>query len=194
MATKKTRKKSKLTRGSTSNHPSDFMPKLHKPKLAKPKPLVSVSKIVAACDPDVKKRSRGMPVKKIQVMQRPQSKLVEPDCLIYRVDCYNTDNKHTHQVTVFLPEGEFKPSAPVRVDCSCPYHVFKSEYALAKRYGAAYIWRCNGEPPVQTNPSLSLLTCKHVMAAFRALNNRRKQGNLSSKPRKNSPKISSVRD
>lgn len=156
--TKSTSRKSTLRRKGSAGQPPDFMPKLTKPKVVKP-PQLTVKNIVSFTSIEDKKRSKDVRVKSISVMQSPRSKLISSDTLIYRVVCNNPDNNHNHDVTVMLPDGEFKPSAKVILDCSCPRWVYNFEYAMAKRYGNAFIWRCNGQPPTTTNPSLSPSAC-----------------------------------
>ena len=191
----KTTTKSKLVHRSGAGKPPDFMAKLGRPKLIKKLPQLTVREIVAVTPIETKTRSKDVRVRSIKRMAIPKSSFVEPDAVIYKVTCNNPENRHDHDVTIIIPDGrEFSPSVKPRIDCSCPSFVFHSEYALAKRYGNAYIWRCNGQPPVETNPSLIGRGCKHTIAAFRALNNKKKEGKLPTRITSLTSKISPVRD
>lgn len=62
--------------------------------------------------------------------------------------------------------GEDKPlykHKRVLVQCTCENYVYWWEYANA-RCGAAYLIYSNGEPPVWTNPGMSVGLCKHLVA------------------------------
>jgi hypothetical protein len=56
----------------------------------------------------------------------------------------------------------------LQVDCDCEWFKFYCEYALWS-HGASKIRRCNGEPPVVTNPSLVPMCCKHVYAILKLI-------------------------
>jgi len=77
----------------------------------------------------------------------------------------------TYRVTLNLfPRAKGKvveivPSAPTWVSCTCPFFLYRCEYALAK-VGSSDIIHSNGLPPKQTNPRRVPYLCKH---AFRAL-------------------------
>jgi intein/homing endonuclease len=158
----KTLTKSRMTHKSSSGKPADFMPKLGKPTLIKKQPQLTIKDIVNFTPVETKQRSKDIRVRSIKRMAVPNSSVVEKDAVIYKVTCNNPDNRHDHDVTIIIPDGtEFSPSSKARIDCSCPSFVYHSEYALAKRYGNAYIWRCNGEAPVETNPGLSGRACLH---------------------------------
>jgi hypothetical protein len=188
--------KTKLKRATTLNHPSDHMPKLGAPKLLIKEPVYNFKQAITACFQDDKKRSRDIVVKKIQLMQNnTRGGIIEKTATIYRAICMNPENRHDHVVTIFIPSGsEFKVTEKFRVDCGCPRHIFHNEYALAKRFGNAYMWRCNGQPPVVTNPGLKFNMCKHSIAAIRGLNNLKKQNKLPQRITKLSPKVSFIKD
>lgn len=60
-----------------------------------------------------------------------------------------------------------KPSADseVWVSCTCPYHMYNSEYALAQN-GSSDIIYGNGSPASMRNPSNTGLVCKHILLAL----------------------------
>lgn len=63
---------------------------------------------------------------------------------------------------------EFHPEGKVKVACSCADHLYRWEYALAKR-NASYFTYSNGQPPVDTNPKLICGCCKHVVKLSKEL-------------------------
>lgn len=67
---------------------------------------------------------------------------------------------------------EFHDRDKVKVSCSCPDHLYRWEYALAKR-DASYFTYSNAEPPVATNPKLVPGCCKHVVALASILRKKR---------------------
>jgi hypothetical protein len=53
----------------------------------------------------------------------------------------------------------------VMVSCSCDDFAYRFEYALHKK-GAAELKYSNGDPPIDTNPSLIPGCCKHLVKLF----------------------------
>lgn len=60
---------------------------------------------------------------------------------------------------------EFYDEGKVKVSCSCADHLYRWEYALAKK-NASYITYGNGDRPVDTNPKQVPGCCKHVIALY----------------------------
>jgi hypothetical protein len=86
---------------------------------------------------------------------------------------------HKHVVAKLPSEGEtaatkFAKAKRIRVSCDCEDFMFRHEYALAKRWGAADIKFSNGEFPFDKNPNLNATICKHLYVLLRYI----KQNNL----------------
>lgn len=65
-----------------------------------------------------------------------------------------------------------KPSldSEIWVSCTCPYHLYNSEYALTQQ-GSSDIIYSNGEPAFERNPNNEGFVCKHILLALQhALN------------------------
>ena len=67
---------------------------------------------------------------------------------------------------------EFYEGGKVTVSCSCADHLYRWEYALAKK-NASYITYSNGERPANTNPKNIPGCCKHVIALYLDLRKKR---------------------
>lgn len=84
--------------------------------------------------------------------------------------------KHVYDISV---PGVTRFVANGFVVHNCADHMYRYEYAMAKRYGTAFIYRCNGEFPVETNPGLKPGICKHVRLALKHLLTSYKEGTLN---------------
>lgn len=163
------------------NQQKDIIKKLGPPKLIKKTPKYTTAELLRLAWPEDKERAKRTAVKTIHITQTPKSSAIEPEAVIYTVRVYNKDNKHIHTVNVFYPKGKFGIKQGCRVNCNCPRHVYWFEYALAKKYGNAYLWRSTNASPMQTNPRMVAGLCKHSIMALRALNRRNKAGKLPKK-------------
>ena len=78
-----------------------------------------------------------------------------------------TDNVRIHRQVIkqVFSDNTTQKVPTFIVSCTCPRWMYMWEYAMAKR-GAAQIIYGNGEPPSETNPSLSPGICKHVFKAL----------------------------
>lgn len=63
---------------------------------------------------------------------------------------------------------EFYADNKVKVSCSCEDHLYRWEYALARKK-ASYITYSNGERPKDTNPKMVAGCCKHCIALYATL-------------------------
>lgn len=137
---------------------------IHKPYFRKPKFLkpskVSLGRLMLRSFPaDMREAlsvqlssiKRGKPVK---VGKRTLNQL--------RGTTTTDENGHIHNITIMYEGDKIDKNTPVTVDCTCARHAFYWEFANAQR-GLSPIFRCNGEPPVQTNPSQRISGCKHVL-------------------------------
>jgi hypothetical protein len=62
-------------------------------------------------------------------------------------------------------DGSPDENSAVWVSCTCPYHLYNTEYALAKQ-GSSSILYGNGKPPNIRNPHNIAYVCKHVVLAL----------------------------
>lgn len=167
----------------------NMMPRLGPPKLLRRVPKLTTAELVRRADKPTRDRSKRCAVRSIKLAQTPKHKFIEPESVIYRVRVYNKDNKNTSTVTVFFPKGRYGARQKPRVNCSCADFVYKSEHALAKKYGNAYLWRSINQLPVIKNPRSLPLLCKHSLLALKALNRRNKSKSLPKKANSRSTKI-----
>lgn len=73
-------------------------------------------------------------------------------------------SKYKTKLTIVDPQHRY-----VKVDCTCAFHPFSgSEVSLSLR-NAADILRSNGRAPKVRNPSMSVYTCKHLVALMMKL-------------------------
>ena len=74
--------------------------------------------------------------------------------------------KRRHQVSISSQDG-LPPERSLYgvVMCSCEDWTFRSEFALAQS-NWTFIYRSNGEPPVDKNPNNQWWLCKHTIAAL----------------------------
>ena len=158
--------------------PKDHMPKLGAPKRPNPVTRYSVKDLARLTQQDVKKRMRQLALKSLRVAHPPKTKLLAPDTLVYVMIIKNKENKDEHKVTLFFEGGKYRPSAKVIVDCDCPDHIFRWEYALAHKAGNSFIWRSNNDFPIDKNPRLTISLCKHSYAALKFVHRRGRSGNL----------------
>lgn len=86
----------------------------------------------------------------------------------YRFVTHNTENGHRYKIAIFSPTKRVTLDTKVIIDSPNALFVFRYEYALAKR-GNAFIYRTNGNPPVQTNPKLKPGMDHHVYRALQHL-------------------------
>ncbi len=77
--------------------------------------------------------------------------------------CYSKEAGKDNRLKIYhyATMIEFYPKSKVKVSCSCPDHLYRWEYALARK-GASYLTYSNAEPPTTTNPNLVAGCCKHV--------------------------------
>jgi len=98
------------------------------------------------------------------------------DTMVFVVRCRAHTESVYYDVVIELLPGEvhkdvFKmPSeqSPCWVKCSCPFFLFKCEYALA-RVGSSEIDYSNGKKPIITNPKQFPILCKHLYRATDAV-------------------------
>lgn len=73
---------------------------------------------------------------------------------------------HKHEIHIIPLSGEvynvsFSKAKGLKFFCDCEFWTFDCEYSMATRYGATDIRYSNGEFPIQKNPSLEPVACKH---------------------------------
>ncbi len=162
-------------------HGQDDIMKPHfKPaKLVRSTPKLSVMQLLKLADAKKKELVKELAVRKLGTLELPaNTKTIPTSTVSYRIQTYSKHNKHIHNVSVFLVDGNpFSEHSHVIVDCSCSDHAYRSEYNLAKR-GNAFMWRCNGEAPL-VNTKLQI--CKHTHLALRYMVRQSRYGVL---PRK----------
>jgi len=66
------------------------------------------------------------------------------------------------------PEDLDKPFRKARVlwNCDCPDAMYRFEYVMSRKYGAAKEKFCNGQFPIMTNPKKKGGACKHAVVLF----------------------------
>jgi hypothetical protein len=81
-------------------------------------------------------------------------------------------------------DGKPDANSEVWVSCSCPYHMYNTEYALAKK-GNSTIIHGNGEAPNIRNPQHVPYVCKHAVLALET--SVRNVSNKTEKPEEKKP-------
>ena len=106
-----------------------------------------------------------------------RSKSGKHDCIKFKIkDSVRTtprDPIKRHDVLVRFKDTQQKTkglalsgkNVNVVVSCSCEFFMYMCEYALT-HFSASFIKYSNGQPPLQTNPSLIPFTCKHLHLAL----------------------------
>lgn len=64
-----------------------------------------------------------------------------------------------------LAAGGIMTTNKAWVHCSCPFFLFHCEVALAKQ-GSSSVIDSNGKPPVEKNPNMIPMMCKHIVATI----------------------------
>lgn len=178
--TKKPTSKMPVRRSNSGSNQKDIMPPLGPPKLGKKLPKLTAMEIYKSCWKSRVDSARRCAVRNIKKGTIKKSSVLPPDTPFYRINIYNKDQRHDHKVTVFMPGGlPFTSKSKVIFDCDCSDSAYRFEYAMAKKYGNMFIWRCNGEPPLQTNPGKVAGCCKHVRLALGYIIRKAKDKTLS---------------
>lgn len=167
-------------------------PFIKPPRLVKSPPRFNVTQLIRTVSKDRRELANDLAIKKYGTLVLPKNitnKIIPSDTKAYRIQTYSKHNKHIHNVSVFLVDGNpFNEHSKCLVDCSCADHVYRYEYNLAQK-GNAFEWRCNGEAPtVYTNLSI----CKHTYLALKYMLRKNHEGTLVRKSRIE-PKLSSSR-
>ena len=90
------------------------------------------------------------------------------DWVTYRFQTKNSENGNQYKIAIFSPTPKVTLNSKVVIDSPNPLWVFRYEYAMARR-GNAYIFRSNGDAPVQTNPGLRPGIDHHVYRCLQYL-------------------------
>lgn len=163
---------------------TDIMKPLGYPRRGKDEPQMTAMQLFKSTWPTQVEGMKRIAVVGVKTGTVKKSAALGKNIPFYRVRTFNKDKQHPHDVTIFLPEGQpFTSRSHVIVDCTCPAHTYWFEYVLAKKYGNALIWRCNGDPPNERNPRKVLGICKHTAIALRHLMRKAKDGTLVRKSR-----------
>lgn len=121
-----------------------------KPQLLKKTPSLTVEQILLKSRRPSRLKARRVRVLSIDVM-KPVSIL--PTYTVYRLVTLNEMNGHRYKLTIFSEGRKVTRKSKLLIDDPCPVYVYRYEYAMAKR-GNGFIYRCNGDPPVMTNPRM----------------------------------------
>lgn len=142
-------------------------PHFRTPRRLRKTPLLSLREIAERTLPATRKRANKVAI--LRVKKQPALPVMGlQGWTTYILSTKNMENKHEYRVTIFVPQDKVMSKDKVMVDSECPAHVFRWEYALARR-GNAFIYRSNGDPPHSTNPSNRAGVDHHVYAAFKFL-------------------------
>jgi hypothetical protein len=135
------------------------------PKMLVKSPRLTIRQIAAKVPQVTRLKSRKVGVEKVWEGNVPRA-LEGYTC--YRFQTQNTLNGNQYRLAIYSPTPKVTLDSKVIIDSPNPLHVFKYEYALAKR-GNAFIYRSNGDAPVQTNPRLIPGIDHHVYRALQYL-------------------------
>lgn len=152
------------------------------PKRMRKQPTLTISDINKYTPNDTKLKSRIVGIEAAYEGNTP--KFLE-GWTTYRFQTRNVENKNQYKLVIYSPTPKVTLDTKVIVDSPNPLHVFRYEYALAKR-GNAYIYRSNGNPPVQTNPNLKPGVDHHIYRCLRYLINNTTKNGLKAQRKLNS--------
>lgn len=138
------------------------------PRRLRKTPLLTVRELAEKTPSRIRRNVKNVAIRDVRVGKTP--KLLD-GYVTYRVDTINMENKHRYIITVFCPTPRVKADSKVIIDSPVPLYVFTYEYSNARR-GNGFIYRTNGEPPVQKNPRNLPGLDHHAYAALRYLINK----------------------
>lgn len=177
--TLKTKKKSPFKRIKTGQGDT-HNPLIKPPRKLRATPKLTVKELFDRVDAKKREAAKDIAIRAIRTMDRTKkaSTIIPADSLIYRIQSYSKHNRHIHNVTVFVVDGQpFSSKSKVIVDCSCSSHIYQCEYNLARR-GNAFLYRSNGEVPM-VNTTLTI--CKHTFVSLRYMVRQARYGDLPKK-------------
>jgi len=130
--------------------------------------------LITNTPPAVKKRSALCNIKTIQAGKYKKIKEDLVYEIVYEVKCLDGARRVTLRyyspkkfgrgfgkgLVLSYPDDNME----VWVSCTCPYHKFYVEFALAKHKSSSILYS-NGKPPVIKNPRYSPFICKHTILA-----------------------------
>jgi len=145
-----------------------------------PKIEMTALKLYRTCTESRIKATRDLALRKAFRGENKKVRVVPKGSPYFRFVIFSKKQKHDHRVTIFVPnDDEFSAKARVITDCDCFDAMFRYEYVMAQKYGTSFMYRCNGEPPIETNPGMRPGICKHVRFALQHLLKRAKSGSLN---------------
>lgn len=169
-----------IRRSNSGPRQADVIKPHGPPKRGRKTIKLTAKQVYDTCWASRKKGVARLAVRNVKQGVMKKSDVLPPDTPYYRVAIYSKDQKHDHKVTIFLPEGKpLTTKSHIIHDCNCADSMFTFEYAMAKRNGTMFLWRCNGEPPMQRNPGNVSGICKHTRLALFYLLTRAKAKTLN---------------
>lgn len=136
------------------------------PKRLKKTPLLTVKQILMVTSAKTVKNSSKVAIQGVDIRPAPAAFL--EGYFRYKLDTHNVENGHSYRIVLFVENPIIKSDTKVIIDSPNPLWVFTYEYAMAKR-GNAFIYRCNGDPPIIKNPRLKAGVDHHSYAALKYL-------------------------
>lgn len=144
---------------------TSIKPYFKTPKLLARTPRLSIRQIAQKVSNETRLKSRIVGIEDVSVGRTPR---VLEGYTCYRIATRNTENGNQYKITIYSPTPKVTLDSKIIIDSPNPKWVFAYEYAMAKR-GNAFIYRSNGDPPVQTNPRLKPGMDHHVYRALQYL-------------------------
>lgn len=130
---------------------TSIKPYFAKPKRLVPKPRLTIREMSRGVPNSTRMKSRIVGMERVWRGNVPAA-LEGWTC--YRAQTRNTKNGNQYKLAVYCETSKITLDSKVIIDSPNPLHVFRYEFALARR-GNAFIYRSNGDPPIQTNPRLT---------------------------------------
>lgn len=134
-------------------------------------PKLTAREIVSAASKNAVKKAKLVAIVNVEIKRTP--KILE-GYTTYRVHTHNTSNKHEYRLTIWSDTPVITSKSKLIIDSPNPVWVFTYEYAMAK-IGNAFIYRCNGDPPLIKNPGNKPGIDHHVYAAIKYLSKNSKE-------------------
>lgn len=123
------------------------------PKRLVKNPKLTIRQIAEKVPNKTRLKSRIVGIEDVWEGNVPRS-LSEEGWVCYRAQTVNTTNRNQYRLAVYSPTPKITLDSKIILISPNPLHVFRYEYALAKR-GNSFIYYTNGNPPLQTNPRLT---------------------------------------
>lgn len=139
-------------------------PYFKRPRLVT-EPVASVAFLFRNTARSHKEKAKNVRINGVKLANPPPN-LTKLGYMGYALDTTNTENGHRYLIRIFTKKPVITPRSKIIFESGVGVTVFYYEYANAHKYGIQMLYRCNGDPPVQTNPRLRIGADHHTLASI----------------------------